>query len=101
MYSNNYALLPSEPDHKPIHSVINNVFTLQAIRKNHTVLADYFTAMLEEWFKSSPNPTWSVLVDALRSSLVGCSGIAYEIEDKYIKSDDSSLQENKDSISEW
>ncbi|XP_064385940.1 uncharacterized protein LOC135334611 isoform X5 [Halichondria panicea] len=70
--------------------------TLKAIHKNHTVLADRFTAMLGEWFQSSPNPTWSELVKALRSPTINRPDIAAEIEDKLIKSDDSSLQENKD-----
>ncbi len=56
--------------------------------------------MLREWFQSSPNPTWSELVKALRSSLVNSPDIAAIIEDKYIKSDDSSVQESKDTAGE-
>ena len=77
---------------------ISSVFTLQAIRKNRTVLADRFTAMLGEWFQSSPNPTWSELVKALRSPTINRPDIAAEIEDKLIKINDSS--ENKDTAGE-
>ncbi len=56
--------------------------------------------MLEVWFQSSPNPTWSELVNALRLPVIGRSNIAAEIEDKYIKSDDSSVQESKDTAGE-
>ncbi len=56
--------------------------------------------MLEKWFQSSPNPTWSVLVKALRSPDINRHDIAAEIEDKYIKSDDSSVQESKDTAGE-
>ncbi len=57
--------------------------------------------MLEVWLQSSPNPTWSDLVKALRSPIIGHADIAAIIEDKYIKSDDSSLQENKDTAGEY
>ncbi len=51
--------------------------------------------MLREWLQSSFNPTWFELVKTLRSA-INRPDIAAEIEDKYIKSDDSSLQESKD-----
>ncbi len=73
---------------------------IQVIRKDHRTREDRFTAMLREWFQSSPNPTWSELVKALRSSLVNSPDIAAIIEDKYIKSDDSSVQESKDTAGE-
>ncbi len=56
--------------------------------------------MLEQWLKSSRNPTWSDLAKALRSPLIHHSDIAAKIEDKYIKSDDSSVQESKDTAGE-
>ncbi len=56
--------------------------------------------MLEKWLKSSPNPTWSDLVEALRSSVISRPVIAAMIEDKYIKSDHSSVQESKDTAGE-
>ncbi len=56
--------------------------------------------MLGEWLQSSPTPTWSVLVKALRSPVLEHYGIAAEIEDKYIKSDDRS-EETKDTTSEY
>ncbi len=74
---------------------------LQVIKKDHHTLADWFTAMLEEWLQSSPNPTWSDLVEALRLPTIGCRNIAAMIEDRYIKSDDSSVQESKDTAGEY
>ncbi len=72
---------------------------MQAIQARRKDIADRFTAMLAEWLKSSPNPTWSDLVEALRSPMIGYYAIADKIEDKYIKSDDSSVQESKDTAS--
>ncbi len=58
--------------------------------------------MLEEWLQSSPNPTWSDLVEALRRLPdIDYGRLAAEIEIKYIKSDDSSAQESKDTAGEW
>ncbi len=58
--------------------------------------------MLREWLQLSPNPTWYELVYALRRSpSIECPDIAAEvaaeIEDKYIKSYDSS----EDTAGEW
>ena len=75
------------------------MFTLQAISRDHRTSGDCFTAMLREWLQSSPNPTWSVLVKALRSSSINRFDIAAKIEDKYIKSDDKS-EESKDTAGE-
>ncbi len=77
------------------------IFTLQSIKKHYNTPGDCFTAMLREWLQSSPNPTWSNLVEALRSPDIDRSDIADEIEDVYIKSDDSSLQESKDTAGEY
>ena len=57
--------------------------------------------MLKVWLQSSPNPTWSELVETLRSPDINRPDIAAMIEDVYIKSDDSSLQENKDTAGEY
>ena len=77
-------------------------FHIQVIKKNHHATGDRarFTKMLEVWLQSSPNPTWSDLVEALRSPAINRPDIAAEIEDKYIKSDDSSVQESKDTAGE-
>ncbi len=56
--------------------------------------------MLREWLRSSSNPTWSIVVKVLRSRVVNHPEIAAMIEDKYIKSDDSSVQESKDTAGE-
>ncbi len=76
------------------------IFTLQAIHNDHHTIQGCFTAMVGEWLQSSPNPTWSELVEALRSPDIRSPDIAAEIEDKYIKSDDSSVQETKDTAGE-
>ncbi len=76
-----------------------NFHSIQAIEK-HYLVGDYLTIMLEEWLQSSPNPTWSDLVKALRLPIINHPNIAAEIEDKYIKSDDSSVQESKDTAGE-
>ncbi len=72
------------------------IFTrsMQAIQVEHHTTDDQFTKMLGEWLLSSP--TWSDLAETLRSPLIRHPDIAAEIEDKYIKSDDSSVQESKD-----
>ncbi len=70
---------------------------VQVIKKNP---GDSFTGMLEVWLQSSPNPTWSDLVKALRSSDINRPDIAARIEDKFIKSDDSSVQKSKDTAGE-
>ncbi len=74
----------------------HSIQTIQEIRTSE----DCLTAVLREWLQSSPNPTWYDLVDALRSPYIGHYAIAAEIEDKYIKSDDSSVQESKDTAGE-
>ncbi len=56
--------------------------------------------MLKDWHQSSFNPTWFKLVEALRSPIIDRPDIAAEIEDKYIKNDDSSVQESKDTAGE-
>ncbi len=63
---------------------------------------DCLAAMLREWLQSSFNPTWFELVEALRSPLINVNrpDIVAEIEDKYIKNDDSSVQESKDTAGE-
>ncbi len=76
------------------------IFTLQGIADDPLTRGGHITAMLGAWFQSSLNPTWSELVEALRSSMIDRPDIADEIEDAYIKSDDSSVQESKDTSGE-
>ena len=57
--------------------------------------------MLREWLQSSPNPTWSQLVEALRSPDINRPGIAAEIEGVYIKNDHSSVQKSQVTAGEW
>ncbi len=82
-----------------IHT-FSHVFTLQDIGKSHRTSEDRLTAMLRKWLKSSPNHTWSELVAALKSAAIERPDIAAVIEDKYIKSDDSSVQESRDTAGE-
>ena len=100
----NYIILFTSATSSKLYNYIHVhhlcLITLQAIHKNHTVLEDRFTAMFREWLQSSPNPTWDNLVEALRSPDINRPDIAAEIEDKLIKRDDSSLQENKDTSGE-
>ena len=74
---------------------------MQVIEMDHRTINDRFTAILREWLMISPNPTWSDLVEALRKQIVHRPIIAIRIEDKYIKSDDSSAQEKDDTAGEW
>ncbi len=76
------------------------IFTLQDIAKNFRTTEDRLTAMLRKWVQSSLNPTRSDLVKALKSANIIRPDIAAKIEDKYIKSDDSSVQESKDTTGE-
>ncbi len=80
--------------------MLMNFHSIQDIEVNHRTTGDRFTAMLGEWLQFSPNPTWYDLVEALRLPIIARSDIAAEIEDKYIKSDDSSVQESKDTAGE-
>ncbi|XP_064385967.1 uncharacterized protein LOC135334629 [Halichondria panicea] len=70
--------------------------TLEDIVETHHTSEDRLTAMLRKRLQSSPNPTWSVVVKALRSRVINRPDIADEIEVKYIKSDDFSMQETID-----
>ncbi len=74
---------------------------MQDIGKNRPTIQGRLTEMLGAWFQSSPNPTWSQVVEALRSPDINCPDIVAEIEDKYIKSDDSSVQESKDTAGDY
>ncbi len=76
-------------------------FALQDIVETHHTSEDRLTAMLRKRLQSSPNPTWSVVVKALRSRVINRPDIADEIEVKYIKSDDFSMQETIDTAGEY
>ncbi len=68
---------------------------------SHYRLEDPLTLMIRGWLQSSPNPTWSDLVEALRRLPdIDHGRLAAEIEIKYIKSDDLSVQESKDTAGE-
>ena len=75
------------------------LFILQVIQKDYRIIGECFTAMLRECLMMSPNPTWFDLVEALRARTVDRPDIAAVIEDKYIKSDVSSVQKKEDTAS--
>ena len=86
---------------RSVSDVISYAIIIQLIQMGRYTLNDQFTAMLDVWVQSSPNPTWSELIEALRSpDIINRPDFAAEIEDKYIKSDDSSVQESKDTAGE-
>ena len=61
------------------------VHTLDSIRIQFTDPADCLRETLKQWLKGiDPKPTWSALVDALRSDAVGEHCLARELEEKYL-----------------
>ena len=69
----------------PTHRLF--LFPLQAIEKtHHHVVDDCFTALLEHWLKrTSPPPTWSALINALKSPSIGYVDLANEVEAMYVE----------------
>ena len=54
--------------------------TLDVIKsENHHVVKDCFREMLKEWLKSEPPPTWTELVEALKSPIVEYEELAEAI----------------------
>ena len=58
------------------------IFFLQEIQHNHRDVAGAcLTGMLEHWLtQTDPPPSWSTLIEALRSPALGRGDIASEIE---------------------
>ena len=61
-----------------------SVGTLDAIKEQYDDLSHCLREALKTWLKTSPSaPTWSNIVDALRSSTVGEVRLAADLEHKY------------------
>ena len=59
--------------------------TLDRIRSQFPDPNDQLREMLKAWLKTSNNPTWKTLTDALRSRSVGASQLAGDLKTKYCK----------------
>ena len=53
---------------------------LDSIKGNYYDIGRQFTEMLALWLQLDPPPTWSALVGALRSPVVGCEELAKRVE---------------------
>ena len=60
-----------------------SVATLDSIRDQFSDPKDCFREALKCWLKSTPKPTWRVLVDALRSHTVDEKQLADNLEAKH------------------
>ena len=66
-----------------------SVGTLDAIKEQYDNLSHCLREALKTWLKTSPSaPTWSNIVDALRSSTVGEVRLAADLEHKYCSTQD-------------
>ena len=66
-----------------------SVGTLDAIKEQYDDLSHCLRETLKTWLKTSPSPpTWSNIVDALRSSTVGEVRLAADLEHKYCSPQD-------------
>lgn len=70
-----------------------SVDTLDAIKKQYlNDSSDCLRETLKTWLKSYPLPTtWSTIVDALRSSIVGEGRLADSLKHKYCSKQDTSI----------
>ena len=69
-----------------------SVGTLNAIKKDCNSTSDCLRETLTTWLKTCPSPpTWSNIVDALRSSTVGEVRVATDLEQKYCSTQDTSV----------
>ena len=68
--------------------------TLDSIRSQYDDHGDQLCEMLKPWLKGAAksNPEWKVLVEVLRSHLIGESKLADSLEEKYCKSETESSQ---------
>ena len=60
-----------------------NVGTLDPIKEQYNNLSHCLRETLKAWLKTSPSPTWSDIVDSLRSSVVGEVRLADNLKHKY------------------
>ena len=59
---------------------------LESIRVDHHTSGRCFIEMLQVWLKTSPQPTWEAIVEALKSPIVEDHILAAKIEAKYCHS---------------
>ena len=64
---------------------------LDAIKKDCNSALDCLRETLTTWLKTCPSPTWSNMVDALRSKTVGEMNLAADLEQKYCSAQDTSI----------
>ena len=66
-----------------------SVGTLDAVKEQYDDLSHCLRETLKTWLKTCPSaPTWSNIVDALRSSTVGEVRLAADLEQKYYSQQD-------------
>ena len=59
------------------------VDTLESIDERYDDSSDKLREVLKTWLRTAPKPTWQVIVNALRSRVVGQPKLASDIEAKY------------------
>ena len=68
-----------------------NVGTLKAIEKQYSDPSDCLRETLMTWLKAYPPPhTWSKVLEALRTKIVGEAKLAVDLEQKYYTTQDGS-----------
>ena len=67
-----------------------SVGTLDAIKKQCNDPSDCLNETLKTWLKTYSSPTWSNIVDSLRSSVVGEVRLADDLKHKYCSTENTS-----------
>ena len=64
-----------------------DVNSLDVIKKDYQKVDECFSMMLKSWLNQecAPQPTWSALVEALKSPIIDNPRLAQELEEKYSK----------------
>ena len=64
-----------------------SVFTLDGIKADHSNISDCLREALKTWLKTHlPPPTWSKVLESLRTKIVGEAKLAAHLEQKYCSS---------------
>ena len=71
--------------------VRGSVGALNAIKKDYHSTSDCLRETLTTWLKTFSSPSWSAMVDALKSKTVGEVNLAVELEQKYCLTQDTSI----------
>ena len=64
---------------------------LNAIKEDYHTTSDCLRETLTTWLKTFSSPSWSAMVDALKSKTVGEVNLAVELEQKYCLTQDTSI----------